>query len=107
VRPPGDRRVDVVPPADRCTPVVEPAEFAREFACELATGALGAGWSLGTGIVGKRAIGVVTAGITVSTDDGATIDSIVATASVRYGSESASSPRRPNQNSWRREARPP
>jgi hypothetical protein len=62
---------------------------------------------LGTGIVGKRASGVVTAGISVSTDDGATIDSIVATASVKYGSDSASSPRTPNQNSWRRVARPP
>ncbi len=79
MRAPGARRGAVVPPADRCTPVVEPAEFAAE----LAAGVLGAGRSLGTGIVGKRAIGVVTAGISVSTDDGATIDWIVATASVK------------------------
>jgi hypothetical protein len=100
----GDWRAAVVPPdADRSTRVFEPAEFAPE----LAGGALGAGRSLGTGIVGKRATGVLTAGICVSTFDGATIDAIVATASVKYGSESASSPRTPNQKSCRRVARPP
>jgi hypothetical protein len=99
---------DVRRVTERCATRVERAGVALPaLGTERAAAIAAARSSFGTAIVGNRATGASTAGMSTAALEGSTIDLTVATASVRYGSDSATSPSTPNHQSCRRVARPP